>query len=81
MKPSISRDRPRPLLILGRVPNASDLALRRILHAKEPGQALVIVDYQGSVTSMLRFGAAMLAGPFSLHALQSKGFPASVTTV
>jgi len=53
MKPSTKRDRPRPLLVVGRVPNASDLALRRILHAKEPDQALVIVDYQGSVTSAL----------------------------
>ena len=40
-------------MILGRVPDAGDLALRRNLHAKEPGQALVIVDYQGSVTSLL----------------------------
>ncbi len=39
------------------------------------------VPTTGSVTSMLRFGAAMLAGPFSLQALQSNGLPGSVTTV
>lgn len=53
MKPGTSPDKPRPLLILGRVPSASDLALRRILRAKKPDQALVVVDYQGSVASRL----------------------------
>lgn len=53
MKTNVSRDRPRPLLILGRVPNAADLALRRILHAKERGQPLVVVDYQGNLAATL----------------------------
>ena len=53
MRTNASRERPRPLLILGRVPNVADLALRRILHAKERGQALVIVDYQGNLASLL----------------------------
>jgi group II intron reverse transcriptase/maturase/CRISPR-associated endonuclease Cas1 len=53
MKPGISPERPRPLLILGRTPNASDLALRRTLRAKEPGQTLIIADYQGSIASRL----------------------------
>lgn len=52
-KTSPSNEAPRPLLILGRVTNAADLALRRILHAKKRGQALVIVDYQGSMASHL----------------------------
>lgn len=53
MKTNVSPERPQPLLILGRVSNAADLALRRILHAKEHGQALVIVDYQGNLASHL----------------------------
>ena len=53
MKTSSSREKPRPLLILGRVPNVASLALRRILHAKERGQALVVVDYQGNLASLL----------------------------
>lgn len=53
MKTRNNRDRPRPLLILGRVPNVADLALRRILHAKERGQTLVVVDYLGNLASHL----------------------------
>lgn len=53
MKTSAHREGPRPLLILGRVVNAAGLALRRILHAKERGQSLVVVDYQGSLASLL----------------------------
>jgi len=53
MNARVSRETPRPLLILGRVPYASDLALRRILHAKERGQSLIIVDYQGNLASFL----------------------------
>ena len=53
MNANALREKPRPLLILGRVPNAADLALRRILHAKERGQALVVVDYQGNLASFL----------------------------
>jgi len=43
----------RPLLIMGRPPIAAELALRRVLHAKEAQQALVVVDYQGSLAPML----------------------------
>lgn len=53
MNASASREKPRPLLILGRVPYAADLALRRILHAKQRGQPLVVVDYQGNLASFL----------------------------
>lgn len=53
MKPAPSPDKPQPLLILGRLPGASDLALRRILHTKKPDQPLVVVDYQGSLASRL----------------------------
>ena len=52
MKTSLN-DAPRPLLILGQVANAADLALRRILHAKERGQALIVVDYQGTLATLL----------------------------
>lgn len=41
------------MLILGRVRDASELALRRILHAKERHQPLVVVDYQGNLTALL----------------------------
>lgn len=44
---------PRPLMILGRSPNAPDLALRRVLHAKQPRQGLAIVDYQGVLAPLL----------------------------
>lgn len=44
---------PCPLLILGRAPNAPDLALRRLLRAKQEGQALGIIDYQGTLASHL----------------------------
>ena len=53
MKKMVSTEGPRPLLILGRVANAADLALRRILRAKERGQALVVVDYEGNLASLL----------------------------
>ena len=53
MSPNACREKPRPLLILGHVPNAADLTLRRILHAKERGQALVVADYQGNLASFL----------------------------
>lgn len=53
MSANACRDKARPLLILGRVPNAADLALRRILHAKERAQALIVVDYQGNLASFL----------------------------
>lgn len=53
MKTSTNREKPRPLLILGHVPYAADLALRRVLHAKERGQPLVVVDYQGNLASHL----------------------------
>lgn len=43
----------RPLLILGRAQNAGDLALRRILRAKEPDQALAVVDHQGNLAGLL----------------------------
>ena len=49
----VTPNRPRPLLILGRAPNAADLALRRILRAKEADQPLVVVDYQGSLAGVL----------------------------
>lgn len=48
-----SNQAPRPLLILGRPPNASDLALRRILHAKDAKQPLAVIDYQGSLAAQL----------------------------
>lgn len=53
MNARVGREAPRPLLILGRVPYAADLALRRILHAKERGQSLIVVDYQGNLASFL----------------------------
>ena len=53
MNPAVVRGQPRPLLILGRAANAADLALRRILHAKERGQTVVVADYQGSLAAML----------------------------
>ena len=53
MKPRPSRDQPRPLLILGHAPAAADLALRRVLHARERGQAMVVVDYYGNLASHL----------------------------
>ena len=53
MKTIPSLEKPRPLLILGRAANAADLALRRILHAKQRGQSLVVVDYQGSLAAHL----------------------------
>ena len=53
MKKHISPENPRPLLILGHTVNAAELALRRILHAKERGQPLVVLDYQGNLASLL----------------------------
>ena len=53
MRANPPNDRSRPLLVLGSVHNVSDLALRRILHAKKRGQALVIVDYQGNLAPFL----------------------------
>lgn len=53
MKDNIDTHKPAPLLILGHVGNAADLALRRILHAKERSQPLVIADYQGLLASAL----------------------------
>jgi hypothetical protein len=53
MKTKPSPEQPRPLLILGHLSNAAELALRRILHAKERGQALVVIDYQGNLASHL----------------------------
>ncbi|MBI5907759.1 MAG: CRISPR-associated endonuclease Cas1 [Burkholderiales bacterium] len=53
MKTNHRHERPRPLLILGRVRDASELALRRILHAKERRQSLVVVDYQGNLSALL----------------------------
>ena len=44
---------PRPLLIVGRVINASNLALRRLSHAKKTSQALIVVDYQGFLATNL----------------------------
>ena len=44
---------PRPLLIAGRAPHAPDLALRRMLRAKEDGQALGVIDYQGNLAAHL----------------------------
>jgi group II intron reverse transcriptase/maturase/CRISPR-associated endonuclease Cas1 len=46
-------ERPCPLLILGRAPNAPDLALRRLSRAKQEGQALVVIDYQGTLAAHL----------------------------
>ncbi len=43
----------RPLLVLGRPAIAAELALRRVLHAKEARQPLVIADYQGSLAPLL----------------------------
>lgn len=43
----------RPLLILGRVPNGAELALRRVLRAKQPDQPLVVLDYQGTLAAFL----------------------------
>lgn len=53
MKTSRSPEKPRPLLILGHAPYAADLGLRRILHAKERGQALVVIDYLGNLAAHL----------------------------
>ncbi len=53
MQTSVNCEKARPLLILGHVPYAADLALRRVLHAKENGQALVVIDYQGNLASHL----------------------------
>lgn len=53
MKKNIPPEKPRPLLILGNTASAAELALRRILHAKERGQPLIVVDYQGNLASLL----------------------------
>ncbi|MGB4115325.1 MAG: CRISPR-associated endonuclease Cas1 [Polaromonas sp.] len=53
MKKNSRHENPRPLLVLGRMREASELALRRILHAKERKQPLVVVDYQGTLTALL----------------------------
>ncbi len=53
LHPTLTPDKPRPLLIVGRAPNAADLALRRILHAKATTQALCVMDYQGSLAGVL----------------------------
>ena len=53
MKTRAAAQQPRPLLVLGRVSNVADLALRRVLHARERGQALAVVDYQGHLASLL----------------------------
>ena len=53
MKSRTVPETPRPLLVLGRVTNVADLALRRILHARKRGQPLVVVDYQGHLASLL----------------------------
>jgi len=53
MNAHIRSDATRPLLILGHPPTAADLALRRVLRAKQRGQTLVVVDYQGSLTALL----------------------------
>lgn len=50
---SEGRECSRPLAILGRIPNVSDFALRRILHAKRQDQALVVLDYQGCLAGFL----------------------------
>ncbi len=41
------------MLILGRVRDTSELALRRILHTRVRHQPLVVVDYQGNLTALL----------------------------
>ena len=66
MKPLTSNsERPRPLLIAGRLPAAPDLALRRILRAKQVGQPLVVVDYQASLAHSLtkRNAGSLHKGP------------------
>ena len=53
MSANANRENPRPLLIAGRVANAAELALRRILRAKQRDQSLVVVDYQGTLAPVL----------------------------
>ena len=53
MKYKLEAERPRSLLILGHASNAADLAMRRILHAKERDQPLVVIDYQGLLAAAL----------------------------
>lgn len=43
----------RPLVILGRMSDVADLALRRVLRAKRHDQALVVLDYQGCLAGFL----------------------------
>jgi group II intron reverse transcriptase/maturase/CRISPR-associated endonuclease Cas1 len=52
-KNNYAPETPRPLLIAGNIVPATDLALRRVLRAKEPGQALIVVDYQGHLSTQL----------------------------
>jgi len=44
---------PRPLLIAGSTDHTAHLALRRLLRAKEPAQALLVIDYQGLLAHRL----------------------------
>jgi len=53
MKKNLDTDKPAPLLVLGHASCAADLSLRRILHAKERGQPLIVIDYQGLLASAL----------------------------
>ena len=53
MKKNLDTEKPAPLLVLGHAACAADLALRRVLHAKERGQPLVVIDYQGLLASAL----------------------------
>lgn len=46
-------DGARPLLIVGRPAEAGHLALRRILRAKERRQAVIVIDYRGSLAPQL----------------------------
>ncbi len=53
MQTNPSPERPSPLLILGRIQNSADLALRRILHTKASDQPIVVLDYQGHLSTNL----------------------------
>ena len=43
----------RPLAIVGRSVHAAQLALRRVLRAKERDQPLIVIDYQGAAAALL----------------------------
>lgn len=73
-------ERPCPLLILGRAPNAPDLALRRLFRAKQEGQALAVIDYQGTLASHLttRNRGPMRKGPLTWCELANRRRPVAL---